>query len=722
MSSSIIGRTLANNYKVVEILGYGGMATVYIGYQEAVDREVAIKVLPPHPGMDKQFIDRFQLEAKTIAKLQHPHILPLYDYGMTDDNILFLVMAYIRDGTLADKIDRGAMPLDSIEKILRDVAGALDYAHRQGVIHRDLKPANILMDAEGHALLADFGIAKISESGGNLTGTAVVGTPAYMAPEQAQGVEIDRRADIYALGTIVFEMLTGKQPFQAETPMKLMLMVIQQDAPNLLELRDDLPPALDLVLRRAMAKAPEERYQSAIEFAEDFSRAVHSSDDSLLLARRSMPLGQKHDDTMVQNDDGNTRAFPPSGNEDHTRAMGTQVKGDSPSQTIIVQHQTNPLLLLGGFALIAIIIVVVVLVVLGGQGDDDSDTADNDTNVVADADLTLTADAEVIANAPTDVPEPTFGRLSIATRDSLGDTINLRTENFQPLPSGQIYVVWLVNTETDEMLPIGEFSVDAIGEGSLAFTDSEGRLLPAYYNAIAISQEESGAIGEQATEILYSGIVPIEITTLYFETFVESESGINGTSLLDSARTEANTGQNHAGLAANASSVTGVHTHAEHTVNILRGENEDHDGNGRPSNPGAGFGVYVFLDLIEEGLTNALASPFASRNFVINAESLRVCLFNTRERLDRIIELEFELLDADEDDSLADGGLSAIQPTAEESTVVAEALIPGVDLNGNGIVEDFEGECGLDQIETFGLLVAQIELTEGTLPDGTAEE
>lgn len=715
MSSSIIGRTLANNYKVVEILGHGGMATVYIGYQEAVDRQVAIKVLPPHPGMDKQFIDRFQLEAKTIAKLQHPHILPLYDYGMTDDNILFLVMAYIRDGTLADKIDHGALPLISIEKILRDIAGALDYAHRQGVIHRDLKPANILMDAEGHALLADFGIAKISEGGGNLTGTAVVGTPAYMAPEQAQGIEIDSRADIYALGTIVFEMLTGRQPFQAETPMKLLLMVIQKDAPNLLELRDDLPSGLDLVLRRAMAKNPDERYQSAIDFAEDFSQAIHNSDDSLLMARRAMPLGQKHDDTMIPGKDANNA---PLGSEDQT-----QIKSDSPSQTIIVHQQTNPLLLLGGFALIAVVIVVVVLLALNGQADDSNDSPDNDNNVIANTDLTATADAQAVVIVPTELSEPTFGRLSIATFSSLGDTLNLRTENFRSLPNGQIYVAWLVNTSTNDMLPIGEFSVDAIGEGSLSFTDEAGRLLPAYYNAIAISQEEAGAVGEQVTgEILYSGIVPIEITALYFDTFVESEAGINGAGLLESARREATTANQHAGLAANASSVTGVHTHAEHTVNILRGELEDYDGNGRPSNPGAGFGVYVFLDLIEEGLTTALASPYASRNFVINAESLRVCLFNTRERADRIVELELELLDAEEDPSLADGGLSAIQPTAEESTVVSDALVPGVDLNGNGSVEDFEGECGLDQMETFGLLVAQIELTEGGLPESVSQE
>ena len=718
MSDSLIGRTLGN-YEVLELLGYGGMATVYIGYQEAVDRRVAIKVLPPHPGMDKQFIDRFQLEARTIAKLQHPHILPLYDYGMTDDNILYLAMAYITGGTLGDLIDSGPMPINVIEKILRDIAAALDYAHRQGVVHRDLKPANILMDAEGHALLADFGIVKLSEGGANLTGTAVVGTPAYMAPEQAQGIEIDQRADIYALGTIVFEMLSGQQPFQADTPMQLLLQVIQEEPADILELREDLPPALDLVIRRAMAKAPAERYQSAIEFAEDFSNAVHNNEDSLLFARRAMPLGQsKQDDTMTVGKDGSTREMPPL--TQANQPASTQLGTGGENQTIIVQNQTNPLLLLGGFALIAIIVVAVVLVALDRGGNNPPPRNENDE----EASLTQTADAEVVVDtpteSPTDIPEVTFGRVNFATFNALGDTVNLRSQNLQALPTGQVYGTWLINTATDEVLQIGEFSVDALGEGSLSYTDEDGRLLPAFFNAVMISVEESADMGDQPTgEIVYSGLVPIEVTELYFSTFVEAENGINGGSLLAGARAEAGTAENHAGLAARASNIPGVQTHAEHTINILRGEEEDHDGNGRPSNPGAGVGIYFFLDEIEAGLDLAIQSPFSTRNFAINAESLRICLFNTRERADRIIELELELTAAEEDPNAEDGGLSNLEPTLLESTVIAEALIPGIDLNQNEIVEDFEGECGLDQIETFGLLAAQLDLTEGDFSETT---
>ena len=189
--SSLIGRTIGQ-YQITEVLGKGGMATVYKGYQASVGRSVAIKVLPPHPGLDERFIERFELEAKTIGQLQNPHILPLYDYGRTSDDILYLAMAFIDSGTLADEIERGPMSLERIEYLVRQIASALDYAHRRGVIHRDIKPGNILIDSDGNALLADFGIVKmLSNTATGITGTAVLGTPAYMSPEQAHGVEID---------------------------------------------------------------------------------------------------------------------------------------------------------------------------------------------------------------------------------------------------------------------------------------------------------------------------------------------------------------------------------------------------------------------------------------------------------------------------------------------------------------------------------------------------
>lgn len=674
------------------------MATVYIGYQQAVDRRVAIKVLPPHPGLDDQFIDRFQIEARTIARLQHPHILPLYDYGSEDD-ILYLAMAYIEGGTLDDRIARGPMTLRNVEKTLREVASAMDYAHRQGVIHRDIKPGNILIDREGHALLADFGIAKIADSA-NLTGTGVVGTPAYMAPEQAQGGVVDHRADIYALGVVVYQMITGRQPFTGDTPMQVLLKVMQEPAPDILSMTEGLPEALSDVMHTVLAKEPEDRYQSAVEFAEAFSRAIHATDDSLVAARKEFPLKSPSEAR------GGT-TIPKVG-------AGAIKPGEN--QTIIVQQSTNPLLLLGGFAIMAVAIVAVVILVVGSQGGGGDDGASATQSAAAlintqtaAAVAALPTDSPTNTPAPTSVPVQTFGRLSFSNINSLGDAISIQVQGLQPAPSGQVYTAWLVNTGDDSRLNIGELAVDALGNGALSFTDSESRLLPSLFNAVFISLETRGSVGDAPSDnVRYSAHVPLQVTTLLQEVLVASPDGLNGGSLLDGARAEARVAAQHSGLAASATNVGGMHTHAEHTVNILRGETVDYTGNGRGENPGRGVGVFFFLDRIDALLSAATSASDASRLLQSDAEFIRVCLDNTRQRAERVIELELELLAAQD--------VAAVSQQAAESTIVANALVSGVDLNENEIVEAFEGECGLDQITTFGIVIASMEIVAG-LPD-----
>ncbi len=254
------------------------MATVYKGYHAELDRYVAIKVLPPHPGRDPHFVERFRLEARTIARLQHPHVLSLYDYGSEDD-IFYLAMAFVEGGALSRLIHPGGLPLMQVEILLREVASALDYAHRQGVIHRDIKPANILLDKEGHTFLADFGIAKMMGSSSTLTGTgSVVGTPSYMAPEQSQGDKLDPRADIYSLGVVAFELLSGRLPYITANPLQMIMKHINEPIPSITQVRADLPEEIESVIQRVLAKTPDQRYQTVNEFFEDFSKVVHSRD------------------------------------------------------------------------------------------------------------------------------------------------------------------------------------------------------------------------------------------------------------------------------------------------------------------------------------------------------------------------------------------------------------------------------------------------------------
>lgn len=697
-SSSLIGRKLGQ-YEVIELLGKGGMATVYIGYQESVGRRVAIKVLPPHPGLDDQFIERFKLEARTIGGLQHPHILPLYDHG-NEDNILYLVMAYVEGGTLEDKMREGGMQLRDVERMLRQIASAMDYAHRRGIIHRDIKPGNILIDGEGNALLADFGIVKMTGGGSNLTGTGVVGTPAYMAPEQGQGMALDGRADIYALGVVIFEMLTGHQPFSADTPMQVMLKHITEPVPNLQSLREDLPAGLDTVMQKVLAKDPDDRYQTATDFAEDFTAAIHSRAESVAAARAQVPLGQQP-------------TVP--GSPQHTmQESAAPANTTTAPQTIIMRDSTNPLLLMGGFGLIALVIVIVAVLLLNrpdagptGPGQVAADVTPTEAETPEDPTPEATQVA-VEQAAPTPTPEPIFGELRYNTVSATGDTVNLRLSGLRPAGSGRTYAAWLLNTADSSALALGSVALDAFGDGVLVFTDPERRLLAAHYNAIIITAEET--IGpEPAGEVVYSGSIPIEASRSLYSIFIADEQGINGNSLVHGVRVEADFAAQHAGLAARATTVGGMRTHAEHTINILRGETEDYDGDGRGSNPGRGIGVYFFLDLIEQHLNNAVNAPGASIEIQVNAELVRICVLNIRDWSDQVQVLEHELLAA--------ADLPSVEPQAAESMRLTAIMQTGFDQNENGIIEPFEGECGLDQMPQFALQIGSMSLMAGPLDE-----
>ncbi|MCG3210969.1 MAG: Serine/threonine-protein kinase PknD [Anaerolineae bacterium] len=283
--NSLVGQAIGP-YKIIKLLGQGGMASVFLSLQPGLNRDVALKVLLPEVGSRPGFTERFQREAQAIGNLHHPNILPVYDTGQ-DRGYSYIAMRYIPNArTLADAMSE-PLTAQKIIQLTEQIAGALDHAHQAGIIHRDIKPSNILMDGDW-VLLSDFGLAKMIQSTSDLTGTGIgVGTPAYMSPEQAKGDKVDQRTDIYSLGIMLFEMLTGQVPHKAETPIGTVAKRITEPLPPPRKLNPNIPGPVEAVLYKCLAINPNERYASAGEFARALRAAFEQQSAKFTFPGRS---------------------------------------------------------------------------------------------------------------------------------------------------------------------------------------------------------------------------------------------------------------------------------------------------------------------------------------------------------------------------------------------------------------------------------------------------
>ncbi len=334
------------NYEIIGMLGEGGMAVVYRARQVNVQRDVAFKVIESRLANSPDFIKRFEREAHTIANLNHPHILKLFDFGQ-HESLIYLVMELQPGGSLAQWLrNEGALPADQVARYVAQIGSALDYAHARGIVHRDLKPQNVLLDEQMNAILTDFGIARIVGDVTALTGSGMtMGTPAYMAPEQWHSGEVDARTDLYALAAIAYELLTARTPFVADTPPAMMYQHLHELPPPLRELRPDLPASLEQVLLMGMAKQPEDRFQTAQAFSEAFQQALSGK----------LPQGVKA-----------STAVPVKTSQSSSPRAGTPTL--SHQKAAAVRNRSQLPLLLGGVIVVAVIGILALLIGRSGDG------------------------------------------------------------------------------------------------------------------------------------------------------------------------------------------------------------------------------------------------------------------------------------------------------------------------------------------------------------------
>jgi serine/threonine-protein kinase len=392
-------------YRVVDQLGRGGMATVFKCHDPNLDRYVAIKVLPSYYTEDPTFVGRFTQEAQTVARLNNPSILQIYDFG-EDKGFSFIVTEMVAGGTLQDKLTGDPMSVEQVLKYMKPLVEALDYAHAQGIVHRDLKPANVLLTEDERPILADFGLARMLESATRFTQAhQALGTPEYMAPEQAMGADADHRSDLYAIGIMLYQMLLGQTPFRADTPAATLMAHVHRPLPLPTSINSYLNPRIEALLLKALAKEPDDRFQSAkdmiqaLETASGLGRKTAPMDDLDFGATAVLDLSELEAAT-AQDIDAATLVMdtgvPPQGD---TLAVDRPTQGiqaapptegaprrpvppraqppatSAPSPAPATKSSGPPMALIGGGAAVAIAVIAIVAFVLSQGGGNDGQPA-----------------------------------------------------------------------------------------------------------------------------------------------------------------------------------------------------------------------------------------------------------------------------------------------------------------------------------------------------------
>jgi len=397
----LVGTTLGN-YQVMQEIGRGGMAIVYKAFQPSLRRYVALKVLPDYLQTDPEFIARFQREARAAAQLNHPNVVTIYDVGQ-QAGVHYIAMEYLEGGSLLDRLNMLLCTLQESLLIVEQVGCVLDFVHIRCLVHRDIKPANILFDAANRPKVTDFGIARAGDTSRLTRAGAMLGTPDYMAPEQAQGMPIDYRADLYALGVILYEMLTGRVPFEADTPHAILYALIHRPPPPPCQLRPDLSPAVEAVLLKALAKQPNDRYQRGADMTAALRGAVAVSKPSAA-AIPAPPAAEIP--SSLQGGGRGVADWAAGAPLVPAPSRGKAQRGVAPSFQSPVRRKGQPLvwILVGVIGVLAVVLAVLVALAISGRLGEEPVAAITvvvGNEPLASPALTRASITQVVTSAPT---------------------------------------------------------------------------------------------------------------------------------------------------------------------------------------------------------------------------------------------------------------------------------------------------------------------------------
>lgn len=653
------------------------MAEVYLGTHTTLHRDVAVKILRHSYVDDPRLLERFELEARAVAKLRHPNIVQVFDFDTVDDQP-YLVMEYISGPSLSKYLAAlharsGRLELPLVNRLLTGVANALQYAHESGVVHRDVKPGNILLTSRSlqiipgetmpldfEPVLTDFGLVRFLDSARQTTVGQTAGTPAYISPEQAMGITTDGRTDIYSLGIVLYEMLSGKVPFDGETTMSVLLKHLNEAPPPI----PGLSPNLQAVLDRALAKHAEDRFQEPREFATAFHAALQQTSDARTLASIPRPANSLKD-----------------------------------KQTVPARRQRSwmPVVLAGALVVLVGASLVFTRMLPAAPADTPTAPATSNTPIFS-IPLTL---------GPT-------GILRFQDGDGVLNRAVLVAYAMPAPPAGSQYQAWLENGS--ERLSLGGLQVDGNGQGELTFDAPRDVNLLATYSGVQITLEPGpGSDANGSGNLVYAYSLP-EDALIYLRqllvSFVdtsEQDGLIQGLTrdaeLIDEAASSMLS-------AYEAGDSAGARINAEAIMNLLVGQqssnHKDWNGDGQISDPGDGYGFLRngdnlgYIQAVFSHADYAVTAAGGARNITDNGEEVQACAQNFASWAAELQELVRTILGGTE--------LADVEPEIRHATELSSRILHGIDVNKNGIVEAVTEECGVLVAQEYAYHMADMPL------------